>query len=272
MRAGARQKGSKSISLRGSAIESTRLSTDLVALRQNIKEFERLLAAAAGSGGPTKLRGAKFLWRGVDKGVIAKFLTGFAVHPGWGQRLFEGNSLAEFVGSVNADDLQLWDLVVVGGDGKKSGEFNFEHLENWSPPTRFFAGSVEEGWTVSGQRMRIFGPRDVGATLSDDELAVAEAEGRTDSGKPDQKSFPDRVYTKHLKRPVLFVFPIKATEQSPSAIPDIPLIAVAVAVPGDRQKSEDEKVEYLFNTPAQRLWDPNFLDDMGEEDDESSDD
>ena len=272
MRAGARQKGSKAISLRGSVIESTRLSTNEAALRQNITKFERLLEAVAAIGTPTKPRGSKFVWQGVDKSVIAEFLTGFAVHPGWGQRLFEGNSLAEFVGSVNADDLQSWDLVVVGGDGDRTNGFQFDHLPDWNPPLRTFAGSVDEGWTVSGKRMRILGPRDVATTLSDGELDAAEAEARAGSDKQDQKSFADRVYTKHLKRPVLFVFPIQASSGVPNEVAQVPLIAVAVVVPGDRRKLDDEKVEYLFNTPAQRLWDPNFLDDMGEEDDESSDD
>jgi hypothetical protein len=277
MRSAALHKGSKAISLRGSVVESTRLSSDPDDLARNLAKLKKLAETVGDAARPAQIRGSKFVWRDVDKSLIAEFLRGFAVHKGWGQRLFEGTSLADFVGRASADDLQNWDLVVMGGDGERTPNFDLPHLAEWNPPTRTFGGTPQEGWTVSGKRMRILGPGDVSTTLSPEMIATAENQERAEPGNENKKSFADRVYTRHLEKPVLFVFPIRANSESSPAPPadlpmDSPLVAIAVVVPGDLRKKEEDKVEYLFNTVAQKFWDPDFLDDMNDEDsDEDSD-
>jgi len=273
MRAGAVQMG-KAISLRGIVIESPRLSTDVNDLNGNLAKLHDLLATVTGSHGEAEQSGvSKFIWRSVDKHVVAGFLGGFKVQPHWSQRVFEGTSLAEFVGRAHAEDLQSWDVVVVGGSGDRSDDFELLELPKWRPPVRAFGGSKNEGWTVSGKRMRIVGPGDVGCTLSHETRQQAEAEFLEDAENAGKKSFPDRAYTRHLKRPVLLIFPIrpKQPEIGAPAPPDyLPLVAVAVAVPGDRRQLGDDTVKYVLNTPGQKLWEANFVEDLDDNEEDAN--
>jgi hypothetical protein len=69
---------------------------------------------------------------------------------------------------------------------------------------------------------------------------------------------------------VLFVYPIEAKENGPEsrAIPEDPMIAIVVVVPGDRSEGDRDNLKYVLNTPAQRLWNPDIEDfeDLGDED------
>ena len=159
----------------------------------------------------------------------------------------------------------------MGGDGDRTAEFEIDGLpENWRPPKRSFGGSRDEGWTVSGKRMRILGPGDVGTTLSDSQRQAAEEEFRQILGNESKKSVPDRAYIKRLERPVLFVYPIQPnTTQgagSGTKLPKTPMIAIAVIVPGERSDQDRDNLTYMFNAPAQRLWNPDFVDDLGDDD------
>ena len=271
IRAGKSQVGAKSISLRGSAVESTRLSTDPVARQNNVAKFNSLVTQICQQSEWEQTRGSRFVWRKVDKQTVSEFIFDFSVHPGWSQRIFEGRSLSDFVKQAYSDDLQQWDVVVMGGNGERKGSFAFPSLpEGWKPPIRTFGGSVAEGWTVSGKRMRILGPGDVGTTLTDAEQTKAGDEYRSILGNENKVSIPDRAYIKHLQRPVLFVYPIEAKENGPEspAIPEDPMIAIVVVVPGDRSEGDRDNLKYVLNTPAQRLWNPDIEDfeDLGDED------
>jgi hypothetical protein len=217
------------------------------------------------------------VWNSLDKGTIAGFLRNFRVQPNWNQRLFEGTAMADFVAGAVADDLQKWDLVVVGGDGERNPNFDFIEDEGWRPPSRSFGGSPDEGWTVSGRRMRVLGPGDVATTLTDSVRDEAEAGFRAIPENSTKKSVPDRVYTRALDRPVLFVYPIQAKAISGKVAgtgfpdPDLPQIAIAVVVPGERDQQQQDNVTYLFNAPAQRLWDPTFIDDLIDEEEDEED-
>lgn len=277
MRAGALIDGAKSISLRGIVREATRLPSNHDALRSNIEKFRGLLVAAVGSKDVEVVGGSKRVWRGLDKAVIAEFLDGFAVHPNWNQRLFMGSALPDFVRQARADDLQSWDLVVFGGRGEPNPEFAFDQLPDWKPPVRSFGGSSDEGWTVSGKRMRILGPTDVATTLDPSVVNEVKSEFNSDPEHAGKKSVPDRLFTRRLQRPVLFVFPIQAAIQQSNSShfapvpPSIPLIAIAIAVPGERTEKDGDNFKYLFNVPAQRLFEQSF-EDLEYSDEDSDDD
>jgi hypothetical protein len=266
IRSGKSHVGQKSISLRGSAIESTRLSTDPVLLKDNVVKFESLIKAISEQSQVEQARGSRFIWRNIDKQTISDFILGFSVHPGWSQRLFEGRSLSDFVKHAYSDDLQAWDVVVMGGDGERQGPFDFGGLpDNWKPPIRTFGGSLTEGWTVSGKRMRILGPRDVGTTLTDSEQRIASDEFKAILDNEEKATIPDRAYIKHLHRPVLLVYPIEAKKSATwtgPEIPKTPMIAIVIVVPGDRSDGDQDNLKYVLNTTAQRLWNPDFMDDV----------
>lgn len=275
MRAGTVHVGSPTaISLRGTVNESTRLSSSNSDLESNVRLVHEMLAALPANRTEPERIGSRLIWRRVNKDVVATFLRGFKVQPNWSQRLFEGAALADFVSRAHAEDLQTWDIVVAGGSGAPTDGYGLDEFPSWTPPIRSFGGSPQEGWIVSGRRMRILGPGDVATTLLSTVRKQAEEDYRALDGNADKKSVPDGAFTRHLERPVLFVFPIRPREEAGAPLParGTPLVAVAVAVPGERSERGDDTVKYLLNAPAQRLWDPDFVSDLEDEGEGEDDD
>jgi hypothetical protein len=64
---------------------------------------------------------------------------------------------------------------------------------------------------------------------------------------------------------VLLVYPIEAKKSATwtgPEIPKTPMIAIVIVVPGDRSDGDQDNLKYVLNTTAQRLWNPDFMDDV----------
>ena len=269
MKASQVQQGQQVVSLRGTVIETARLHGDVGVLGKNLEVTRGLIDQCSDLIEAPKARTGRVIYRGIDKELVGGFLRDFEVFPNWRNQLFEGSTLSDFVCRTAAEDLQLWDIAVMSGTGERSGPFDLPGLPgSWRPPTRAIGGSAEAGWTVSGTRMRVLGPGDAGATLSEERNAAAKLAFVALDESNEGRNVPDRFYTKQLERPALLLYPIQARPPKDGerrTAPKIPLVAVAVLVPGERSEKDGAHMTYVLNTPAQRLWIPELLDDFDDE-------
>ncbi|MCP2031011.1 hypothetical protein L1277_001102 [Okibacterium sp. HSC-33S16] len=241
--------GSKSISLRGHSIESYKLSSENQDLTENYTAFVDLVEELGrpDSGSRTN----RPVWTGVDKKRIAKFMQTFRAHPS--SQLFQEGALSRFIRNASADDLQRWDVVVVGGQGSSLsvGEVSF------AQPIRGLSAGDDGSWLVSKRNQRVAGAGDVATTLGRDRAKrIANAYL---SEAVNKKGVPDTAYVAELERPLLLVYPIEPKGLHLAA----PAIAVNISIPGARNddsgSSDEDQVTYLLNRVAQRLWFPELL-------------
>ncbi|MFC9918250.1 Z1 domain-containing protein [Agromyces binzhouensis] len=257
--------GQKSISLRGRPIESTTLSSGKKRIADNIRAADELFQAIRSAGIEAQAvgRGNRRLWRRVPKKMIASFLEGFTASDS--AALFYGNALAKFALNAQADDLQDWDVVLVGGTGE---EISLGGVTIKRPVRR---ASLSSGtWVISGANRRVAGPGDIATPLSAERRAEIEAaflETHSDANRA-----PDTEFVQRLDRPTLLVYPVERRDSNDKnhAAPSEAetLVAIVIGVPGSGSStSSPDQVTYWLNAVAKRLWFPDF-DTYGEEDDE----
>jgi hypothetical protein len=263
-------RGEKAISLRGSMHESRVLPSDPQALQANLAAAERLLRQLEEThGAPEALPGrSHLLWREVDKLSVASFFEEFTVFPSWSAGVFTDKAIARFVKFAEAADLQSWDVALMGGRGGTMPELA-GLLGNHGLPERGMDGSQKNGWRVSGSKSRVAGPGDVSLSLDPARKKEIDAAYKPKEGKT---SVPDPTYIKDLSRPLLLLYPLRAKpKKDAQEVPptSIPLVAVCLAIPGQRIDDKDKAV-YTINRVAQRLWFPELMDQEDEEPDDIS--
>lgn len=273
--------GKKVISLRGRAIETHKVSSIDETIPANMGALETLVAGMRNSYSATEVRSAtrqRVYWRDVDKSFVSNFLHDYKAPSGLA--LFSQDTLSRFVKDAVAEDLQSWDVVVVGGSG--------DEIQLAGLTLKRAARAVRSGdgtYLISGSKQRVAGTGDVATLLSKDRIAMAAASFRR-AGNPDSKSVPDREYVRYLERPLLLVYPIEASlqpqktergsESTKLPVDPLPftLVGAVIAIPerlgtetselGPRDTSGE--VVYTLNVAAQRLWVPEIFEDDDDDD------
>lgn len=262
--------GPKEISLRGTAHETRTLPTERDALAANYGALERLLEHLEAQHGQSELIGSRPVWKGVDKDLVADFFDVFSVYPSWNAGIFQDRAIANFVRRAVADDLQTWDVILVGGDGSNEPTLPGVSDKYTFPIRAFGGGGRDRPWIVSGNKMRVASPGDVATTMPKEVVSEIKQQFKVD-GK--QKSVPDYAYVQKLSRPALIIYPIQPRvidtdgKQLPNPKMPFPIVAVSVAIPGSRREEKDN-VQYLLTTPAQRLCVPEIRDSTIDEEDD----
>lgn len=271
--------GTKSISLRGRAIETHKVSSAPADIETNLIALNTFIAAVRAENPDTEekaTRGSRVSWRGVSKKLVSDFLGAYVAAPGLA--LFSQGTLGRFVKDSITEDLQEWDVLVVGGAGDDAA------LE---VPLNKAKRGVGEGvgtYVISGSKQRVAGPGDVAILLSDERREMAANSFRAVEGN-ESKNIPDRWYVPYLDRPLLMLYPIQPAHQIPKedaanaaaqvARAELPetLVAAVIAIPerigadGKRGGAEDRSgdVIYMLNAAAQRLWVPEVMDEADDD-------
>lgn len=249
--------GQKQISLRGRSIESYKLSSDPKVLKQNFEATKDLIEAAIDSNGrPSTPNRNRPTWYGVDKAVVADFLGIYQAHESF--ELFQPGALEKFVRTAVAEDLQTWDIVLMGGDGTSLTIAGVE----LNRPVRTLVHSLQGAWLV-GERQRVAGPRDISTPLSEKTILEVSAKFAAHPSNAGKKSVPDKEFVYALERPALLIYPILPKIEGQRRDTAVPFVAVLIAMPGDPTTLADpgrDGVTYVLNKPAQRLWFPEFAD------------
>jgi len=267
----AAQVGHKVISLRGDAKETRTLPIKKSELEANFAALMELLHQLELNYGQSEMIGARPVWRNVSKDLVADFLDKFRVFESWNAGIFQDRIIAGFVRRAVAEDLQTWDIILIGGEASEETNLPGVSLDYRFPIRAFGRSGPNRPWVVSGKKMRVGSPGDVATTLPKEVVSEIKEQFRGDDGK--LKSVPDYAYVQKLERPALVVYPIRPRrfDSAGNPIPhpevDVPIVAVSVAIPGTR-KNEQDNLQYLLTTPAQRLCVPELLDSAIEDDDD----
>jgi hypothetical protein len=269
--------GKKTISLRGRAIETHKVSSNGHHIKTNFDALESIVGILRKSDTATETvsnTSARVYWRNVDKSVVSKFLRAYT--PPTGLALFSQDTVARFVNDSVAPDLQVWDVAMIGGAGDK--------IEIAGLTIKRAVRAIKRGdgtFLISGSKQRVAGPGDVAAILSKERRELASNEFFSLPDKAESKSVPDREYVRYLERPLLLIYPIEGNLQPAKseveangagpAIELLPstLVGVVIAIPERIGAGEGElgprdtsgEVVYMLNAAAQRLWVPEIFDD-----------
>lgn len=245
---------SRTISLAGKRIETTKLSSDKKAISENWSAFERLgRAIAAGSAAETTTSRGYPAWLGVPKRVIADFLSEYRALPT--DAIFSASALSSFAKHASAPDFQTWDVVVINGAPSRA-PLNFGGRP-FHPPMRTLDLGAERELRVGGGSSRLAGSDDVTAFLTSENVKAAIEDARSTGTV---KNFPETIYYSYLARPALMLYallPNAADGKLPVGVDaDKVILAVKLAIPGKAGDPRDSRgdVEYVINTVAQRKW------------------
>lgn len=244
--------GQKQISLRGRSIETYMLPADSKITEKNLATANSFIERLVAEHGTHSLARKRPIWRGVPKAFIADFLEEYEPHENL--HLFQRGALEKFVRSAVADDLQDWDVVLVGGTGRA------EHVGSipLSLAKRRFGAGKDNSWLVSDTKQRVAGRGDVATGMDVEKYRAIEE--RYVLANPEKKSAPDSEFTWELERPVLLIYPLQPEADKVKL--EGTHIAIKIALPGDRGDGDlsvpDEGVTYILNSVAQKLWFPEF--------------
>lgn len=263
------------ISVLGRRIETVKLPSDPAVLRSNYVALEDFIGQISDYRREDTFRGYHW-WQGVPKAAVADFLDRFRAHST--AELFYDGILAKFVRTNMT--FPTWDVVLV--NGSKSAKGDKIASVPFIPPSRtFVTGGGQTGdpeLRLGGKSARLAGADDL-ANLFGKESA--DAVRAAYSGK----NISERIFYKHLERPALLVYALRAAddgaeasasgsdsdedraaEEAKEIIKETGklIVALKLAFPGDSLSSSDGNVKYVINAVAQRTWFPEIKETFDE--------
>ena len=231
----------RQVSLSRESIETTRLSTNLQAIRANASVAMNFVEALrTDDPGEQSRRG--WIWRGVPKSQIAAFLASFSTHPL--NYDFQADRLSDFLGQTEEPCLQEWDVSIPSG----SRDPEILGGQAVKPYKRHVVRNKENGsLLVSGANAIVGSPADEEEGLDDTEIRQVRDETESSPTRAD--------YRAARRRPLLLLHFIRGFERLPGektatepfepGLP--PLVALGLIFPAFDDSDVRERVEYKVN-------------------------
>lgn len=223
----------------------------------------------------------RLVYSGVDKEVIAKYISAYVSHP----RHIPFNSTDLSMHINTSVEYPKWTVAIIGGSGEK---VESKYIQNQDVVSRInYSSRVmltdDNCLLISGQRARVGVPGATKYGLSESDRKSIEDKFHVD--KPDAKTIPDKPYLRIKREPVLLIYIIKIDKQqlpkqedgsgrktnsdkaSMELVGDVPVIGLGLGFPGEYEGAsrESQKVKYVLNRVSEQNM-RNF-----EEDDENED-
>ena len=253
--------------------ETSTILRDNSSLETNRSIARRLSADLERAGRPVsqaESTGQGLLLRDVPKGPVLDFIGSFVNHPR--SYLTDGETVRRYIENRRDGSLDSWDILfptLRSGDGTIADSSVLGVPINCQTRTE---ASTPDGTALAlstKQRLASRGAERAG--LSDIEVALAERTHRQDIGISDQAAtsvnYPDRIYRKERKRPLLVLHLIKVMPRTGSrSVIDGPVVAWSMSIPDS--KVPEETVEYVVNTTWWREFNQDLEGDELEADNE----
>lgn len=266
------------ISVLGRRIETVKLPSEPEALRSNyaaLEEFLRGIDVAAYRHDDT-FRHYRW-WQGVPKALVADLLERFKAHST--AEIFSQAALSKFVRNNGTTRFRTWDVVLVNGP-RKAESGSVADVEFIPPSRTFVTGGPTEHreLRLGGRSARLAGADDLANLLGQERANTIREEFEA---REPGKSMPETEFYRHLERPALLIYALKAAENEPGAdssantrevekkakvqeaaeIIDeagVLIIALKLAFPGDALRDTSGDIKYVINAVALRTWFPNI--------------
>jgi hypothetical protein len=201
-----------------------------------------------------------YFWEDIPVEPILDFIGAFKNHPL--SPLTDSRPVQEYIRRRAGDKLAKWDVVLISiGAGQESHED-----EGLGLPIRCQVRTAGERTTgdmlVVSNRQRVASRGVERIGLSSEERAEAEAQYRNDNNirAGERVNYPDRIYRKIRKKPLLLLHLLWMNQQQKSLF-DCGVVAWGISFPD--LKGNDSTVEYVVNTT---WWRENYGQDVDEED------
>lgn len=266
------------IGLSNGYVETHKLKNDQGVLEGNRSAARDFLEALCKNGhGPCNEKNEKggFLLRNVDVALVDDFLLKFRnAKESVGTTI---EPLRRYIDQRAHDELDKWDVFIAS----VSENEGVSDILGWPiGPARRSIGveSLEDGiLSISGQRARVAsrGVEKIGVSQESAARAEADFLDSHNVKESGQTNFPDYIYRRVRKQPLLILFllsvrlpdKVEHPEKHEHLLPKMPVVAFGISFPVSSRP--DEKVEYVMNTTMLRgLFGEEDLD----EDKEMSDD
>lgn len=271
------------VSLAAEVVETPRLIANKdKCLKMNLDLTNKLLAEIEEEGTHIdplyNFSANRRIYKGVDKNVIAKYISSFVSHPR--HIPFNARDLSEHI--QNSIEYPTWTVAVIGGSGDELEEkfFDAAILGKGIHYSSRIMQRDDNCLLIYGQRARVGVPGATKYGLTKDEMdAVKTAFENIEDNKGKKKTVPDKPYLRMKREPVLLIYLIKidqeikqgrvnnSDKESIKLVDDFPVVGLGLGFPGSYEGSsaESTKVKYVLNRVGERDL-LNFEEDSEDED------
>jgi hypothetical protein len=240
----------KNVSLWNKVRETSRLSTDSKVVETNYQALENLITEVQDSQIPSFASNKQFVRTGISQRVIASFLDAYTAAET--DPIFSGTDLASFIRSSSSKAVEIWDVILMGGEGVDNGLGQSQGTVR----RKLNIQATDPGIAyVSGSSRRLGGSADISQVLPKE--IRADVKSKTARKLPSADEYSARV-----ERPVLILYPLEPVLVKNIQLGDgtseerlvlsKPLVGVGIAFP-KQSSTTDSDTLYMANTVWKRL-------------------
>jgi hypothetical protein len=245
----------REISLRSKLFETPKLAADETNTKSNWDALIKLVKAIGALGIQRQESRTKHaLWRNVPRANIADFFDVF--RPDSSAVVFDDKVLANHVRMAKAEDLESWDVVLMGGNGDSEDDI-YDGYKMVQRTVRVKDGTLY----VGGSKHRLGGRGDLGQVFAKDEATeISLKVNKTAAEMNDADFLP------FLTNPTIILYAIDSVAYSgPDKLKDDQqgpryvrkesspgLIGLIFAIPAGESGQKDETVRFMVNKVWQR--------------------
>ena len=218
----------------------------------NVRAVVRLADAMRSNDlGPEDGEGTRFgrLVRDVPVSLIDEFLAAFINHPG--SYTTENGPVRQYIQKRAATELSQWDVLWAGlkrGTPRSlvCDRVGFELVCQRRGEGKRSLGDSSMLMITNKQRVSSRGITEVGLTEAEARLARERYESRNASSAGQTTNYPDWIYTKARKRPLLVIHLLAIGDQGEDLSEKEPFAAWSISFPSTSHK--EKRVAYVVNT------------------------
>lgn len=258
------------IGLGNSFVETTTLRRDQDARDANLRLVEilanRLREDNLLPTGQDKVSGG-WLIRKVSVDHILNFISRYKNHHQ--SMLSEPGPVFRYIEERRNDELSEWDILLASTD--RTGGLSDHHFEVTINCQSRTVGSGTDSSRIRARKQRIASRGIERTGLTAEQISNAEEnyinESENQPGKSGEYNFPDRIYRKERKIPLLILHLLDFKDNNNDSLFNVPVVAWSISFP--ETYKEEKNVKYMVNTTwLQEHFSEETDDDIQEDDHE----
>lgn len=256
----------KSVSLSGMVIETPRLYNSCKINEDNLSAFESLATEIEGNYETEEIFGSSVVYKNVEKDKVIQFLGDFKAHRS--NLHFQTRELTQYIND-NKDELDQWDILVVGGSSKNIKEYGSIKVK---PSYRKYIIKDDGIIQLSGNKNRLGSTTDTKAGLTANQIIKAEESYKKNN--TGNKGKNAKIYLRYVddRNPLMIIYIVElrdedSKEENKVKIKERITIGLGLGFPKLGDYKKENFIQYKLNKV---YYDQLFLDlDFGEDEDDN---